>query len=39
VKGSAGTAITLAWNAEKAKRIESALKLGESTLPAAGPAK
>jgi hypothetical protein len=39
VKGSAGTAITLAWNAEKAKRIESTLKLGESTLPLAGAPK
>jgi hypothetical protein len=39
VKGSAGTPITLAWSAEKAKRIESSLKLGESTLPTAGPPK
>jgi hypothetical protein len=39
VKGTAGTPITLAWNAEKAKRIESTLKLGESTLPAVGASK
>ena len=39
VKGTTGTPITLAWNAEKAKRIESTLKLGESTLPAVGASK
>lgn len=39
VKGIAATPITLAWNAEKAKRIETTIKLGESTIPQAGAAK
>ena len=35
VKAAAGTAITLRWTSQKAKAIESTVRLGEQALPAA----
>ena len=36
VKAPAGTQVTLRWRSQKAKAIETTLRLGEQVLPAAG---